>query len=153
VKKLSIVVGALMGLAVPGLAADDPIAVRQALMYNNGSAAAVAGGVLKGELPYSPPVGRAVINAWQATALAVGDFFPEGSGTGGATKTAASPKIWEDAAGFQAALDKFRTAAAAALQASGENGPPDQAAFKTAVEPVLGTCKNCHDTYRLEDEQ
>ena len=146
-KRLTVLVGALTALALPALAADDPVAVRQALMYNNGSAAAVAGGVLKGELPYSPPLGRAVINAWQATALAVGDFFPEGSGTG---DTDASPKIWEDPAGFQAALEKFQTAAANALTASGKDGPPDADAFKAAAEPVLGTCKGCHDTYRVE---
>jgi cytochrome c556 len=147
VKKLPILVGALMALAVPGLAADDPVAVRQRLMDNNGSAAAMAGAVMKGELEYSPVIGKAAVNAVAATAAAVGDFFPEGSGTG--DKTAASPKIWEDMAGFQAALQKFQTAVAGAVQASGKDGPADADAFKTAMEPVLGTCKGCHDTYRV----
>jgi cytochrome c556 len=149
VRKLPILIGALAALAAPALAADDPIAVRQALMSNNGSASAVAGGVLKGELPYSPAVGRAVINAWQATALAIGDFFPEG--TDDASRSDASPKIWEDMAGFQGALGKFQAAAASAVEASGRDGPADAEAFKAAAEPVLGTCKTCHDTYRVQN--
>ena len=44
-KVLPIRIGAL-ALATQSLAADDPIAVRQALMDNNGTAAAVAGGIL-----------------------------------------------------------------------------------------------------------
>lgn len=147
-KKLPIVLAALMGLAAPGLAADDPVAVRQALMDNNGGAAAIAGGVMKGETSYSPVLGKAAITAFRATALAIGDFFPEGSGAG--DKTAASPKIWEDPAGFQEALGKFQTAVAAAVEASGKDGPADAEAFKAAAQPVLGTCKGCHDTYRIQ---
>ena len=54
-------------------------------------------------------------------------------------------------AGFQAALGKFQTAVAAAVAASGKDGPPDAAAFQAAVQPVLGTCKSCHETYRIEN--
>jgi cytochrome c556 len=142
-------VGALVTAAVPVLAADDPIAVRQALMRNNGSAAAVSGAIMKNELPYNPAVGRAAVNAMAATAAAVGDFFPEG--TADAARSEASPKIWEDMAGFQAALERFQTAVASAVEASGRDGPPDAAAFTAAMQPVLQTCSNCHDTYRLEN--
>ena len=148
-RKLLVLIGAATALALPALAADDPIAVRQALMQNNAGAAALAGGVLKGELAYSPAVGKAAIAAWQATALAVADFFPEGSAD--PARSAASPKIWEDLAGFQDLLGKFQAASAAAADASGKDGPADAEAFKAAVEPVLGSCKGCHDEYRLEN--
>ena len=104
-KILPILIGAL-ALATHSLAADDPIAVRQALMDNNGAAAALAGGMLKDEIPYNPVVGKAVIDALSATALAYGSFFPEGSVD--PARSQASPKIWEDAAGFQAELAKFQ---------------------------------------------
>jgi cytochrome c556 len=90
-----------------------------------------------------------VIEAFSATAHSVGSFFPEGSADPARSK--ASPKIWEDAAGFQAALAKFGTDAAAAREASGKDGPADKAAFAAAVQPVMGNCKTCHEAYRLAD--
>jgi cytochrome c556 len=140
--------GALSLLVLPAFAADDAIATRQALMDNNGSAAALSGAIMKGELAYSPAIGKAVVNAFDATALAYGSFFPEESADD--PRTAASPKIWEDRAGFEAALGKFQAAAASAKQAAGEHGFPDDAAFVAAVKPVLGTCNGCHETYRIK---
>ena len=45
----------------------------------------------------------------------------------------------------------WQRALGAAADASGKDGPADADAFKAAAEPVLGTCKTCHDTYRLEN--
>jgi cytochrome c556 len=148
-RKLPILIGLSAAFAVPGIAAEDPIAVRQALMQSNGAAAAVAGGVMKGELEYNPVIGRAAINAFVATAAAVGDFFPEGSAD--PERSAAAPRIWEDMVGFQSKLGDFQTAVGAAAEASGRDGPPDQAAFTAAVQPVLKACSSCHETYRLEE--
>jgi cytochrome c556 len=148
VTKLTMLTGALSLLVLPAFAADDAIATRQALMDNNGSAAALAGAIMKGELAYSPAIGKAVVNAFAATALAYGDFFPEGSADD--PRTAASPKIWEDMAGFDAVLAKFQAAAASAKQAGGKDGPADADAFAAAVKPVLGTCKSCHEAYRIQ---
>ena len=148
-RRLPCLIGALAVLATPVLASDDPIATRQRLMDNNGASAGVAGGILKGELDYSQPVGNAVIQAWSATAIAVGDYFPEGSAD--PERSRASPKIWEDMAGFEAALAKFQDAVAAAREAGGEKGPETKEAFAGLATPVLQTCQGCHETYRLED--
>lgn len=147
--KLPIVIGALGLSAVAAFAADDPVAARQAIMDGNGAAAAVAGGMLKDEIPYDPAVGKVVIATFNATAHTFGDYFPEGSAD--PAKSGAAPKIWEDPAGFQTALARFSTDVAAALQASGKDGPPDKAAFQAAVQPVLGNCKTCHESYRLKN--
>lgn len=128
-------------------AADDPIAIRKDLMDANGAAAAVSAGLLKGEIPYNPVVAKEAIMTLRGVAHAYGSFFPAGSDKG---NTKASPKIWQDAAGFQAALTKFRTAADAAAKASGKGGPADLAAFKAAIMPVLGNCAACHRDYRLK---
>jgi len=56
----------------------------------------------------------------------------------------ASPAIWTDAAGFNAAADKFATDAAAVSAAT--DGPSLQAAL-TAVN---GDCGGCHRTYRVQ---
>lgn len=116
-------------------------------MDANGAAAAVSAGLLKGEIPYSPTVAKEVIMTFRAVSHAYGSFFPAGSDKG---NTKASPKIWQDPAGFQAALTKFRADADAAADASGRSGPADLAAFKAAVTPVLGHCAACHRDYRLK---
>ncbi|MCB1370968.1 MAG: cytochrome c, partial [Rhodobacteraceae bacterium] len=133
-KSLAIAIAAAAVAALPALGAEDPIAVRQALMDSNNAAAAVAGGVLKGELAYSPVVGQSVIYAMSATAAAYGDFFPDGSED--AARSRASPKIWQDMAGFQAQIDKFKEATAKAREISGKDGPPDIDAFKAAMGPI-----------------
>ena len=147
-KSVPILICAL-ALAAPTWAADDPIAVRQLLMDSNGAAGAVAGGILKDEVPYSPVVARGVIYAMAATAEAYGSFFPEGSLD--PARSHASPKIWEDATGFQAELTKFTEATSAAVKAAGRDGPADKAAFAAAMQPIFGTCKSCHQGYRTEN--
>lgn len=147
-KILPILTVALAAIAVPVAAADDPIAVRKALMSSNGSAAGVFGGVSKGEITYAPAVGKAAISAMASAAMAFGDYFPEG--TAEDERTTASPKIWEDMAGFQEKLDDFKAKSMAAVEASGKDGPADAEAFKAAMGPTLDTCKGCHETYRIE---
>lgn len=144
---LAFSVAALSASAV--MAADDPIAVRKALMQNAGAAAGVAGAMMKQELEYSPVVAKAAIVALNATAQAYGDFFPAGSESGG--NSTASPKIWEDAAGFSAAVAKFQGDVGAALQAAGKDGPADLAAFQAAIGPVFANCKSCHEGFRVQN--
>jgi cytochrome c556 len=149
--KLPILLGALgLAAATAAFAADDPVAARQAIMDSNGAAAAVAGGMLKDEIPYSPVVAKAVIAALDATAHTFGDYFPAGS-EGEPGKSSAAPKIWEDPTAFEAALAKFSTDVAGAATASGKDGPADKAAFQAAVQPVLGNCKSCHESFRLKN--
>jgi cytochrome c556 len=150
VKKLPFLIGAVVALAMPALSAEDPIAVRKALMQSNGAAAGVSGGIMKGELDYSPAVGKSAIAAFNAVGAAIGDFFPEG--TVDDERTTAAPKIWEDPAGFEAALAKFQETSAAAFEAAGKDGPADADAFKAAVGRVMETCKTCHDNYRVKKE-
>lgn len=135
-------------LAVTGAqAAGDPIAVRKAVMQSVGAAAGVAGAMMKGQLDYNPAVGKSVIATMNAASSSFGSFFPEGSGTG---DTTASPKIWEDATGYAAALEKFSGTTMAAMSASGKDGPADLDAFKAAMGPVFGNCKACHEAYRVK---
>lgn len=148
-KTTALIAAALLAGAVPALAAEDPIAVRKALMESMGGAAGLTAGVLKGEIDYSPAIGKAAITATAGVAEAYADYFPEGSDTGGNTE--ASPKIWEDPAGFAEQISKLQAATAGAVSASGKSGPADAEAFKAAMQPVLATCKSCHETYRLDD--
>lgn len=146
VKKTLLTLSLIAVTATAAFAADDPIAVRKALMQSNGAAAGLSAGMMKKEIDYSPAAGKAAIAALHGTAEAFGDFFPEGSDMGADTK--ASAAIWEDSEGWQAELDKFKSAAAAAVEASGRAGPADLEAFQAAVGPILGTCKSCHEKFQ-----
>jgi cytochrome c556 len=147
--KLPLLTAALAALAIPAFAADDPIAARQALMDANGGAAAVAGALLKDQIAYEPVIGKSVFTAFSAVSHTYGDYFPEGSLD--PARSAASPRIWEDMAGFQAELAKFDAAVAAALEASGKDGPADKAAFAALAQPALQSCGSCHETYRVKN--
>lgn len=73
-------------------------------------------------------------------------WFPEGTGPE-AGKTGAKPEIWHNGQDFGAKLHNFQVAAAAfdAATARGEIG-----AIRGRFTDLGGTCKACHDKYRLE---
>ncbi len=145
----ALALAALGALASPSSAAEDAIAARQALMTSVGAAAGVGGGMIKGDIDYVPAVGKAVIAAMNAAAQTYGDFFPEGSED--STRSEALAAIWQDRTGFDAVLARFREAAATAETASGREGPADVDAFRATFEPVLGVCRDCHETYRAKN--
>jgi cytochrome c556 len=131
-------------MAAAAFATEDPIKTRQWLMDANGAAAGAGGAMLKGEVPFSEAVAKSVFQTMHAVSYSFGDYFPPGSDKG---KTKASPKIWEDMAGFTAALQKFQQDTDAAIAAK----PADLDSFKTAFGQVASNCKACHDKYRLSD--
>lgn len=147
-KRLTVSLSVLLLSAAAATAADDPIAVRKALMQASAASAGASGAMLKGELDYNPTVAKAAIANFFAVSQALGDFYPEGSHEG---DTTASPRIWEDAEGFQQAIEKFRTDAAAAMEASGREGPADLVTFQQVVVPVLSNCSGCHENFRVQD--
>ena len=144
--KTALIFGALAAMAAPALATDDAIMTRKSFMWSNGASAGLAVGMMKNEIEYSPAAGNAVLKSFMATSLAFGDYFPDGTDQG---DTRASPKIWEDRAGFDAALAEFQEASASGAQAGGREGPADLAAFQAAVGPILNTCNSCHEEYQL----
>ncbi|MFN4010609.1 MAG: c-type cytochrome [Pannonibacter sp.] len=147
-KKFVLAAAAVLFVLPAVQAADDPVATRKAIMQSVAASAGLSGGLMKGDIAYSPAAGKAAIASLNAAALSYGSFFPKGSDM--AANTTASPKIWEDAAGFAEALAKFSAVTGAAAQASGKDGPADVDAFKAAMGPVLASCKSCHEAYRVQ---
>lgn len=125
---------------------DDPRHERHELMEDVGKAAKPVGKMLKGELEYDGETIMKSLQTWHDVSMQFGDLFPAGSETG--MDTEAAPAIWEDRAGFEEALGKWRMAVEAAIDAE----PMTLEAAKPAVGPIFQTCKGCHDTYRIEDE-
>lgn len=144
---LAVAVSCALGVSLaPAQEIEDPIGTRQALMKATGAAAKVGGGMAKGEMAFDPVVASLVLATFNATSRSAGHYFPEGSETGQETK--ASPKIWEDRAGFDQKLADFAQAASAAHAAN----PQDLESFKTAFGDVAKNCKACHETYRVEKD-
>ena len=137
------------GFAAAHLTGNPDIDARKALMQANGAAAGVAGAMMKGDMDYNPAIAKSAIATMRAVAYSFGSHFPEGST--GMEGTTASPKIFEDMGGWDAALAKFKADTDAAAAASGKDGPADIEAFKAAVGPVFGNCKGCHEAYRVKN--
>jgi len=134
----------LLALTVSAASAD-PIADRKALMKANGKAVGQLAAIAKGEQPFDAATVLAALETLNGDAqkLDVATLFPAGSDTG---DTTASPKIWEDPAHFQADVDKFRAATAAAVAAP----PSDVDGVKAALGAIGPNCASCHETFRVK---
>jgi cytochrome c556 len=123
----------------------DPILDRQALMKERGKIVGGISKVVKGEEPFDAAAVLTQLQALQANAekIDVDALFPAGSDTG---DTTASPKIWEDMAGFKAANDKYLADIKAATAAA----PADVDTLKTQFGTIASNCGTCHQTYRVK---
>lgn len=138
------VVASLAGVSTMAFAAGDPIAERKAMMKSVGAATGASAAMVKGQADFDPRVAMLALRTMNAVALGYAGKFPVGSESGG--KTTASPKIWEDSAGFAAAVAKFEADTAAALAAPAA----DLDAFKAQFGSVAANCSACHETYRVK---
>lgn len=143
----TVVALALGAAAVTTAVAADPIETRKATMKAIGGA---FGGVMvkmvKGETPYDAKAATEAYDTMVAKAktIDVAALFPKGSETGG--ETTAAPKIWEDMAGFKAAMTKMTDT----LPGQAGNVGKGLDGLKMAVAEIGKTCKGCHDTYRIQ---
>jgi cytochrome c556 len=142
--KRFLIVAAIASVAATAVYAQgDVIAQRRDLMKAVGGATRDPGAMLKGEMPFDLAKVQRSLAVYSDSASKLPGLYPDTSKTGG--ETTAAPKVWEDAAGFKAALAKFDSeskAAAAAIK--------DEASFKAAFPNVLKNCGTCHETYRVK---
>jgi cytochrome c556 len=124
-------------------AADDPQHERHEIMEGVRDAAKVVGAMLKGEREYDNAAAMESLQVWQSAAAEFGGLFPEGSQGGDA-----APAIWEDREGFDAALAAWAEAVDAAIAAN----PATLDEGKPVIGAAFNKCKNCHDSYRIDDE-
>ncbi|WDI30250.1 cytochrome c [Hyphococcus flavus] len=78
----------------------------------------------------------------------VGDWFPPETSPVLGVDTEALATIWEQPEEFASAVERFETAAAA-LNTAAQSGDADSLA--SAVQGIGGACKNCHDSFRVDD--
>lgn len=141
IRPLLAVVALAVGATVV-VAQQNPIEARQALMKANGAQARIGAAMAKGEAPFDLAKAKQIFVVYQEAAAKAGDLFPPDSKTGG--ETTAAPKIWEDMAGFKAALAKFGADAKAA-----EAAVKDLDSFKAQFTAVGRDCGGCHREFRV----
>lgn len=137
---------AVAALALATTAAfADVIADRQAVMKENARDVGILVKMVKGETPFDAAAVLAALTALNTNVqkIDVAASFPVGSDKG---DTTASPKIWEDPAGFQAQVDKFKAVTAAAVA----NPAQDLDALKSQVGAIGQTCGTCHEAFRVK---
>jgi len=137
---------ALMILALPAIASDDPAEERHEIMEGVKDAAGVIGGMIKGETEFDSFEAMDALAVWQKASVEVGHLFPEGSYTG--KPETASPEVWSDREGFDKLLAEFADKVDLAIQSA----PKDPEELESSAGPVFKVCKDCHETYRLPDE-
>ncbi|NLH82897.1 MAG: cytochrome c [Phyllobacteriaceae bacterium] len=141
----------LHSLAVIGVVATTGVGVayaagalqeRQTILKGFGDETRPVVHMLKGQEPFDLAKVKAALATYAAGAEKLPGLFPDNSKTG---KTEASPKIWDEKAKFEGLFAKLKSESEAASAAI-----TDQASLKANFPKVLGTCKACHDDFRIE---
>ena len=145
-KRVAFPAALLVLFSLNATAGDSPQAKRQALMEDVRESAKVIGGMLRDQVEYDATAASEALTVFEEASGIFGDLFPEGSETG--EETEAAPAIWEDRAGFDAAIMEWADATNAALAAL----PDTLDAAKPVLGSVMRNCKGCHDDYRIETD-
>ncbi len=126
-------------------ASADPVLDRQQIMKERGKIVGELAKVAKGEQAFDAAQVDTALKALQVNAekFDADALFPAGSTDG---DTTASPKIWEDMAGFKATEDKYLADVKAAAAAA----PADVDALKAQIGVIGSNCSTCHQTYRIK---
>jgi cytochrome c556 len=142
-----VVVGTLL-LGIGAVVAQmDQVKQTQTIMKGNGKNAGALAAMVKGEKPYDQATVDTAIAQFDDTAKKLPTLFPESTkGLKPEGDYYASPKVWEDKAGFDEHVASF---AKAVSDAKGKIKDLDT--LKVAF-PVIGKqCGGCHETYRVKN--
>lgn len=132
----------------PRMNATDSIKARQTHYKEIGASFKAINDELK-----KPAVDKAKVQAASAKIAAfapqINGWFPRGSGSEAGLKTAAKAEIWSDPKGFAEQSEKF-VAETKRFNAVAMNG--DVAQMKQALPTLGGSCKSCHDRFRIKSD-
>jgi len=146
-KRVLVVGGALL-LGIGAVwAQQDSVKQVQTLMKANGKNAGALSAMVKGEKPYDQATVDAALAQFTDTARQLPGLFPDsakGEKPGG--DYSASPKIWEDRAGFEAKIASF---AKTVGEAKGK--VKDLDSLKATLPAVGKECGGCHEIFRVKN--
>ncbi|MBB3957740.1 c-type cytochrome [Novosphingobium sediminicola] len=149
-KKVTLALGAIalsIAVTVSAASPQQVIEARQKNFKAMGKAMKEAGDSIKTGTP-NPAIIKASAALVAGNAGQIEKWFPVGTVTGGSIKTAAKADIWSDKASFAKAAGNFSNAAKTFKIAADDQ---DTTAMAKAMGALGGTCKGCHDTFRLKD--
>tara|TARA_R110000787_G_scaffold26080_6_gene73075 strand:- start:7218 stop:7790 length:573 start_codon:yes stop_codon:yes gene_type:complete len=130
-----------------GMTVKEQIEARQAQLKKIGKAFKTINDQLKAGTPDLAQIQAAAAVVPKETAD-MADWFPEGTGPDAGVKTEALPIIWESKSDFNDKVAALQDAAAK-LETVAQGGNVTEIA--SAFQTTGGTCKACHDKYRLDD--
>ena len=147
VMRTVVVVGTLLLGVGAVMAQMDQVKQTQTIMKGNGKNAGALAAMVKGEKPYDQATVDAAMAQFEDTVKKFPTLFPEGTkGLKPEGDYYASPKVWEDKAGFDEHVASFAKAVADA-----KGKIKDLDTLKVAL-PVIGKqCGACHETYRVKN--
>ena len=147
-KRVLVVAGALLLSVGAGVAQQDIVKQDQTIMKANGKAlGGQLGSMFKGEKPYDQAVVDEALKTLDDTAKKLPTMFPDSvKGLKAEGDYSSSPKIWEDKAGFTAAIATFAKAVSDA-----RGSIKDLDTLKAAFPGIGKSCGGCHETFRIKN--
>ena len=145
-KRIVVVVATLLLGVGAVMAQQDALKNAQTFMKGNGKNAAALGAIVKGEKPYDQATVDTALAQFEDTTKHLPTLFPDSlKGLKWEGDYSASPKIWEDKAGFSEHITSFgKTVTEARTQIK------DLDSLKATL-PVIGKqCGGCHETFRVK---
>lgn len=136
------------GGTAPASPAPPAIEERQANFEAMGKAFKAIRTQLEGDSPDMATIATAATDL-NAAALKIEGYFPEGTSVDDGYDTEALATIWEKPEEFAAAHQRLVDESAKMITIA-EGGDP--AAVADQVGAIGGSCKNCHDTFRLDTD-
>lgn len=129
--------------ATAALSASELGEKREADMKKIGGAVAQLAGIAKGEKPYDSGVVKTSLTTINTTIKEFPTLFPADKPD---EDGHASPKIWENMAGFKAHADELASVSEKLLASP----PADQKAVGAALGQLGKVCSACHEEFRLK---
>lgn len=146
-KRVLVVAGALLLSAGTVVAQQDLVKVYQAQMKGNGKNAGALAAMVRGEKPYDQATVDAALAQFDDTAKKFPTLFPESTkGLKPEGDYFASPKIWEDKAGFDAKIADF-----AKVVSEAKAKIKDADSLKANFPAIGKACGACHETFRVKN--
>ena len=146
-KRVLVVGGALLLGMGAVWAQQDSVKEVQMLMKGNGKNAGAVAAMVKGEKPYDQATVDSALAQFEDTAKKLPTLFPESTkGLKPEGDYSASPKIWEDKAGFDAKIASF-----AKVVGEAKGKIKDLDSLKATFPAVGKECGGCHETFRVKN--
>lgn len=146
-KRVLVVVGALLLGMGAVWAQQESVKEAQTLMKANGKNAGAVAAMVKGEKPYDQATVDSALAQFADTAKKLPNLFPASAkGVKLEGDYSTSPKVWEDKAGFD---EKIASFAKVVSEAKGKIKDLDS--LKANFPAVGKACGSCHETFRVKN--